>query len=237
MADYRLLRGSAVLLFSGLLFTFLVGMLHDDRAEANDHVASFTNYANSEAWTAVHLGQFVGVLVIVAGLLILFYALNFSSGWTGWASRFAAVSAIVALALYGVLQGVDGVALKQATVAWLSAPEAEKAARFASAEAVRWLEWGIRSYYSFMLGLSFILYGVVIVATGRVPRPVGFLMGLSGLAYIAQGWVIVAEGFSDNNTIPTLTGYLVWLAWSIWLLVVAFRRKGSAAATAVATAG
>ena len=38
------------------------------------------------------------------------------------------------LALYGVLQAVDGVALKQAVNAWASAPDAEKATRFASAE-------------------------------------------------------------------------------------------------------
>ena len=41
---------------------------------------------------------------------------------------------------------VDGVALKQAVNAWASAPVAEKAARFASAEAIRWIEWGARSY-------------------------------------------------------------------------------------------
>jgi hypothetical protein len=35
---------------------------------------------------------------------------------------------------------VDGVALKQAVNAWVDAPEAEKAARFAAAEAMRWLE-------------------------------------------------------------------------------------------------
>ena len=50
------------------------------------------------------------------------------------------------LALYGVVMAVDGVALKQAVNAWASAPVAEKAARFASAEAIRWIEWGARSY-------------------------------------------------------------------------------------------
>jgi hypothetical protein len=37
-----------------------------------------------------------------------------------------AVSAIVTLAPYGVLQAVDGVALKQAVDAWVSAPDAER---------------------------------------------------------------------------------------------------------------
>ena len=43
----------------------------------------------------------------------------------------------MALGFYGVLQAVDGVALKQAVDAWVNAPEADKAARFASAEVVR----------------------------------------------------------------------------------------------------
>src|SRR5207245_1108835 len=59
-----------------------------------------------------------------------------------WAGRFGAASAVVALALYGVLQAVDGVANKQVDDAWVAAPAADKAARFASAEAIRWLEWG-----------------------------------------------------------------------------------------------
>jgi hypothetical protein len=51
-----------------------------------------------------------------------------------------------------------------------------------------------------------LLLVVVIVSTGRIPRPIGYLMGVSGLAYIAQGWIIGSEGFSANNTLPTLIG-------------------------------
>ena len=57
--------------------------------------------------------------------------------------RFGAVSAVVTLALYGVLQAADGVAPKHAVDAWVSAPDPEKAGRFASAEAIRWLELAI----------------------------------------------------------------------------------------------
>jgi hypothetical protein len=91
------------------------------------------------------------VLLISAGLLALYFALDVRAGGAAWVARLGAVSAAVALGLYGVLQAVDGVALKQAVNAWASAPEAEKAARFASAETIRWLEWGTRSYQSFML--------------------------------------------------------------------------------------
>jgi hypothetical protein len=57
--------------------------------------------------------------------------------------RFGAALAVVALALYGVLQAVDGVGNQEVDDAWVNAPNAEKAARFASAEAMRWLEWGL----------------------------------------------------------------------------------------------
>ena len=65
----------------------------------------------------------------------------------------------MALGLYAVLQAVDGVALKQAVNAWVSAPEADQPARYAAAETVRWLEWGTRSYHSYTLGLALILLG------------------------------------------------------------------------------
>jgi hypothetical protein len=83
--------------------------------------------------------------------------------------------------LYGVLQAVDGVGNKEVDNAWVNAPNAEKAARFASAEAMRWVEWGARSYHDFALGLALVLIAAAIVRSGAVPRPIGYLTGLSGL--------------------------------------------------------
>jgi hypothetical protein len=225
MINRSLFRLSATLILLGLLFYILVRLFHADKANANDHTAAFTNYTNSGIWTAVHLGQFVSMAVILVGLFCLFCALDSRS----ILGRFAAISAGVTLALYGVLQGVDGVALKQSVDAWASAPEVEKLARFASAEAVRWLEWGLRSYESFMLGFTFILFAALLGWTAKLSRPIGYLMGLSGLAYIVQGWVIGSEGFSGNNNVPTLLAYVLILVWSVWLLVVAWRMKVSTA--------
>src|SRR5438309_2234874 len=132
MIDRRALRFSAVLLLVGFIFFVVVGLLHPD-GPANDHRVVFAEYASSANWTAVHLGQFAGMAVIIAGLLILYFALDFGSGNGRWVARLGAISAAVALALYAVLQAVDGVALKQALYAWVTAPITEKAARFASA--------------------------------------------------------------------------------------------------------
>jgi len=221
------LRVAAVLLFVGEVIFGVAGYLHPAHEPANSHTAVFTEYANSANWTMVHLGQFAGMLVIVAGLLVLFRALNIHSGIAGLVAQGAAVSAVVTLALYGILQAIDGVALKQVVNAWAAAPEAEKAARFASAEAIRWMEWGGRSYQDFMFGLTFVLFAMVIVWTARIPRLIGLLVGLTGIAYIAQGFVTGFEGFSVNNSIPTLLAYIVWLVWSIWLLILAWRSKAS----------
>jgi hypothetical protein len=111
--------------------------------------------------------------------------------------------------------------------AWVSAPDAEKAARFASAEAIRWLEWGARSYENFALGLAVLLFAAAVVPTAWVPRPIAYLMGLSGLTYLVQGWVAGSEGFSQTETLAIVLAEVLNLAWMIWLVVVAWRMQES----------
>src|ERR1051326_493711 len=136
MVDRSLLRLSATLVVIGELLFALVTLFHAD-GPANNHAVVFAEYASSSSWIAVHFMQFIFMALLLLGLLVLFFALNVRSGALLWVGRFAALSVVVALALYGVLQAVDGVALKHAVDAWASAPVAEKAARFASAETVR----------------------------------------------------------------------------------------------------
>ena len=225
--DRMYLRASAIVLFLGELLFGIAGYLHPAREPANSHAAVFAEYASSKNWTLIHLGQFAGMLVIIAGLLMFYRALNVRTGVAGILAQGAAVSAVVTLSLYGILQAIDGVALKQVVDAWASAPDAEKAARFASAEAIRFLEWGGRSYQDFMLGITFALFAMVIVSTARIPRLLGVLVGLTGIGYIVQGFVVGAEGFSANNSTPTLFAYFVWIVWSIWLLIFALRKRAS----------
>jgi hypothetical protein len=215
-----------VLLVVGFILYVMAGLLHPG-GPANNHRTVFAEYASSAGWTAVHLGQFAGMALIIAGLLVLYFALDVGAGGAAWVARLGAVSAAVALGLYGLLQAVDGVALKQAVDAWAGAPEAETAARFASAETIRWVEWGARSYQCFMFGLTLILLGSTVALTARLPRALGYLMGLSGLAHIVQGWVLGSEGFSATNTSAILAGYVLILAWISWLVVVAWRAKES----------
>ena len=59
-------------------------------------------YAASQSWTAVHLGQFIGMAVITSGLLALHFAVGAREGMGLGLNRFALLSAGVAVALYGV---------------------------------------------------------------------------------------------------------------------------------------
>ena len=227
MIDRTSLRLSATLLLVGQLLYVVVTLFHAD-GDANDHPAVFAEYAASGTWTAVHVGQFACMAIMLAGLLALFFALDAQPGTARWSGRFGAASAVTTLALYGVVLAVDGVALKQAVNAWLSAQDAEKAARFASAEALRWLEWGTRSYENFMLGLAVLLFAVAVARTARVPWPIPCLMGLSGLTYLVQGWVAGTEGFSQTHTLAIVLTEVLNAAGMIWLVVTAWRMRSSA---------
>ena len=50
------LRLAATLAFAGFAVSVIAGLFHADTASANDHPATFAEYARSGIWTAVHLG-------------------------------------------------------------------------------------------------------------------------------------------------------------------------------------
>jgi hypothetical protein len=232
MIDRSPLRVSATLMLAGQLLFIVITLFHAD-GQANDHPSVFTEYAASGSWKAVHLLQFVAIAILLAGLLALFFALDSCVvGMARWAGRFGATAAVVTLALYGVLQAVDGIGNQQVDKAWIVAAGAEKSARFASAEAMRWLEWGVRSYQDYTLGLALLLFAAAFVRTVRLSPAIAVLMALSGLTYLVQGWVIGAEGFSATHSTLILVAYAFSLAWMVWLVVVAWRTERPEAASA-----
>jgi hypothetical protein len=230
------LRLPAGLLIAGQLLYIGVTQLHAG-GDANDHRHIFEHYAENGLWGPVHVGQFLAVALLVAGLLALRHALAGRAPQADGLLRFGAGTATVALALYGALQAVDGVALKQAVMAWVNAPEAEQASRFASAEVIRWLEWGMRSYHDFSLGLSLLLFAAAIVWKRLLPRALGGLMGLAAVACFAQGWVAGTDGFTAAQSIGIVAGWALCVAWMTWLAIHAWGESGrSGAETAAATA-
>ena len=222
--DRTSLRVPATLLLVGQLLYIVVTQFHAD-GPANNHPVVFAEYASSGIWTAVHLAQFVSMAILLAGLLALFFTLDVQTANARWAARFGAGCAVTALALYAALQAVDGVANKQADAVWVNATGAEKAARFASAEAIRWIEWGMRSYQDVTTGLALLLFAGAAVRSASIPRPIAYLMGVSGLIYLVQGWEVGSHGFSQAESILIVLAWVASVAWMVWLFVIARRTR------------
>ena len=109
----------------------------------------------------------------------------------------------------------------------MNATAAEKAARFASAETIRWPEWGTRRYQTFTLGVALVLFATAIAWTGRITRPIGYVMALSGIASFVAGWQTGVEGFAPETNGPLSIWGVLLLVWIAWLVIVAWRRKES----------
>jgi hypothetical protein len=137
--------------------------------------------------------------------------------------RISTVLAGLALALYAVLQAVDGVALKQAVDTWAAAPESERIARFSYGRARPLVGVGGAQLPELRVGSALAVTGCAIYRSRHELRLAGVLMAGSGLAYIVQGWVLGAEGFSNANTVPTLAGYVLVFGWTIASAAAAHR--------------
>jgi Domain of unknown function (DUF4386) len=168
----RALKLSGALLVVGFVVNGIQRMLLHPTGAEDDHEAIFTEYADSDAWVATHLAEFMLILVALAGLLVLCRALRPE---TPYLALLAAGATIATAASWAVLQAVDGVTLKQAVDAWAAASGTDEATRFADAETVRWTEWGLQSYFRVLLGVAFLLLGAAAVVSRLVPSWLGGL--------------------------------------------------------------
>lgn len=80
----------------GQLLYVAVTQIHTG-GEANDHHHIFADYAESGLWTAVHIGQFVGIALLLSGLLALAFVFERRTGAARWMARLGAAGALAAL--------------------------------------------------------------------------------------------------------------------------------------------
>ena len=85
------------------------------------------------------------------------------------------------------------------------------------------------SYQSYLLAAAVLLLGVVVLATARIPRLIGYLLIIGGVAYLVLGWVLGESGFAMAGAIPSYVAQFVQLILSACLFVVAWRIRRSTA--------
>jgi hypothetical protein len=201
----------------------VVATLFHPGGQEDDHAVIFAKYADSGPWVAVHLVQFVGVLVALGGVVVLHHLLT-TSGWSSMLGRLAAASAVATAAVWAVLQGLDGVALKQAVDAWHSAPAGQAPLSLASAETVRWLEWGFQSYFRLLLGVTFLLSGSALLAGRVLGRSLGWVAVVAGVLSVAIGIDVGYNGLASGLQSGLGVAFLVaGLAFAVGLMVTGRR--------------
>ena len=210
-------RMGAVALPIGVVLIAISEIFHPAREDPMNFPAVFREYAHSDVWTTVHLGEYFGFLFLLGGLVALYYSVSARPGAGAGLAPFGLAAAVTTAASFTVLQAVDGVTLRYAVDAWASAPPSQKTAAFAGAEVARWTEIGMNSLSYFLAGLTLFLFGLAI-AVGRVyPRWVGLIAAISGAAFMYDGAVVVAyEGF-----VPWIVKTVGLLLLAVWAFVMA----------------
>jgi hypothetical protein len=211
-------RLGAVALPLGILVLVVAEIFHPSREDPMDFPAVFMEYAQSNIWTTDHLAEYFGFLLLLGGLVALYYSVSARPGVGAGLAPFGLAAAVTTAASYTVLQAVDGIALKRAVDAWASAPSAQNAAAFAAAETVRWIEIAMNSLSFFLAGLTLFLYGLAIVLGSVYPRWVGLMAAIFGAALMYDGAVVVAyEGF-----VPSIIKIVGLFLLAVWAFIMAF---------------
>jgi hypothetical protein len=209
------LRPAGLLLLAGVVVELAAEAAHPHHEAPNDHQAVFAEYAASADWLWVHLAQFGAAAIVVAGFVALHQALT-AVRRPFLLDRLALVAAGGTLSAIMMNMAIDGVALKQAVDAWAAAPPSEKATRFASAETVRWLEWGAHAFFEILLGLTITAFGIALARRTRT-RWHGVLAAPAGVLVTVDGALVGQHGFAGSPLL--LIGLLLFIAVTVGLIV------------------
>jgi len=221
---YRLTaRIGAVLFLLGLVVLVISTQLHPAHENPMDNPAVFREYTQSDIWIAVHLGQFAGFLLVIGGLVALYFSISIKPNATAAVAHFGLAAGITTGAAFTILQAVDGVALKRAVDAWASAPPDQQVAAFAAAEAIRWIEMGVNSLSFSLVGLTLILYGAALAMSDVYPRWTGWLAVAAGIAHVIRGVGAGYQGFVPS--IAALIGLALLALWTVVMAVLMWRQS------------
>jgi hypothetical protein len=223
--DASTTRMGAVAFPVGVVLIAISEVFHPSREDPMDFPAVFKEYASSDVWTTVHLGEYFGFHFLLGGLVALYYSVSARPGVGAGLAPFGFAAAVTAAASFTVLQAVDGITLRYAIDAWVSAPAPQKPAAFAAAEVARWTEIGMNGFSYFLAGLTLFIFGLAITLGRAYPRWLGLLAVLAGAAFMYDGAVVVAyEGFVPD--IVKLVGLLLLAVWSFVMAALMWRNGG-----------
>ena len=116
-------------------------MIHPSGEDPFNHPLVLAEYVHSELWVGIHIGQFVGTMMVFVGGFITIYRLlaNAESSIISLLGLIGFALAIITASTFAILQAVDGVALKFAIDSWMASSgrqEEDKDTIFRVAESI-----------------------------------------------------------------------------------------------------
>jgi hypothetical protein len=225
LPDRDHLRLGTAALLAGLVSQIPLGALHPHREYPNDSVAAFHEYAHSDAWVLVHLGQFLGLLTVTVGLLVIAGSLVRQRGIVGLLGLTAGVAAVVSAAVFAVQMAVDGVALKAAVDGWEAATGmTDRAAAYRVADSVRSVEKGLSALFNLTNGLTLLTLGVGLGIGRSAGRRLGLLAAAAGAGLLSVGVITAQTGFSRLASSVALPATGALLVFAVGMVVASWRR-------------
>ena len=196
-----LLRMGSIAFLAGIVIVIVSTVFHPSREDPTNHPLVFTEYANSDPWIAIHIGQFAGGILVFAGGFGSLYLLLVRSE-SSIASALALLGfavVIIAVSTLSILQAVDGIALKMAVDSWAAAPAEEKAITFRVVEGIRWTEIGTNSIFRILQGTVALIFGIAIVKSMLLSRWIGGVGVFVGAVTIIAGVEVAYVGFASSQ--------------------------------------
>jgi hypothetical protein len=205
----------------GVIIFLLATLAHPMQTDPADAIAAFAEYAADRFWVASHLAQLLGVALITGGLLALSWRLR--AGRAGVWAVLGGIGAIASVTTSGVLQAVDGIALKVMVDRWVSASPEEQALLFESAFAVRQIEIGLAGIVLLVFGLTAILYGCALWMSDEASNWLGGFGVATGVLLLGAGVMYAYTGFSATAMMASMPGSLLLTFWGIGVGVYLLR--------------
>ena len=210
-----LLRIGSIAFLAGVIIVVVSTAIHPSKEDPANHLRVFAEYANSDSWIAVHIGQLAGGIMVFAGGFVALYRLLVQSessmasvlAWIGLALAIMTASAIA------ILQAIDGISLKMAVDSWVATPTEEKAITFRVAEGIRFIEYGTNSIFRILQGIVAVIFGIAIIKSKLLSRWIGGAGVVIGAVTIYAGLEVAYLGFGGLTTMIGISTiiYFIWV--------------------------
>ena len=180
--------------------------------------------ADSDAWTLIHVGILVGILLMLIGIVAFRYAIE--GGRAEALARFGAYTGIIGATTGLITIVLDGVAAKQLADAWAAAPEAEKSVALGLVSTNETLNFALAGLFNMgFAGVPFTFLGLAVAESGTFPRWFGWIGAIAGVGSIGAGMFQMFTGKPTvASLILTIIGPTVIVIWTLVMGVMVGRR-------------